>query len=297
MIYAIASYAWWGLFPLYWKLLQAVPATEILAHRVFWSFVFFVVLVAIRGKRREFLAMLSRPRYMVILLLSALLITSNWGVYIYSVNSGQILEASLGYFLNPLLNVVLGMLFLRERLTTGRWIAVGIAVLGVVQLTAGTGAVPLLALFLGLTFALYAFVRKLLGVNSLVGMTVETLFLAPAALVYFSLFSGSSGAGPAFMWSVPTALLLALGGVITALPLLWFTEAANRLSLSTLGICQYISPSLQFLLALIVFKEPFSFSRAAGFICIWAALFVYSVTGRSNAGPGSRLSVPQSALR
>jgi chloramphenicol-sensitive protein RarD len=275
LVYALSAYGLWGLFPIYWRLLKAVPATEILANRVLWSFVFFLLGVWGLGRREALLRCLSRRSDLLRLALSSALICANWGVYIYAVNSGQILESSFGYFINPIVNVLLGLLFLRERLSGLRWLAVGIALVGIVQLGAGTQRFPWIALALALTFGFYALVRKRLNADALVGMTIETMLAAPLAglFIAYRLRSGSVVVTPG---SGELAALLVLGGLVTAVPLFWFAEATLRLPLATLGFCQYLSPSLQFLCAVLVFSEPFPTSKARGFVAIWVALAIYS---------------------
>lgn len=269
--YALAAYTAWGLFPAYWKLLKHVPSSEILAHRIVWASVFFLVLGFIRDRAGAAAKLRLAVKKWRALGLASLLIGANWWVYIYAVNHGFVLESSLGYFINPLVNVALGSLFLGERLARIQKVAVGIAALGVLQLAAQGDHVPYIALFLAGSFGTYGLLRKKLGLDPLSASAVESLFLTVPALAYLGAAPGAGDRTFLDFW------MLMLGGVVTGLPLLWFMEAAKRLPLSTLGFFQYLAPSLQFSLAVFAFGEAFTAVHAKGFAMIWAALALYSV--------------------
>jgi chloramphenicol-sensitive protein RarD len=273
-LYGIAAYALWGLFPLYWPLLRPAGAAEILAHRIVWSLVFTALLVSGLAGARAF-AGLSRRR-LALLALAAGLVSLNWGTYIWAVNSGHVVETSLGYFINPLVSVVLGVAFLGERLRRGQWIAVAIVTTAVVVLTVDYGRPPWIALALATTFGLYGFVKKIAGVPALPSLTIETGLLFLPALGYLLLLEARGAATFAHV-SLGKDVLLVICGVITAVPLLFFAGAANRIPLTTLGLLQYIAPGLQFLCGVLVFHEPMPASRWAGFALVWLGLAWFSV--------------------
>jgi chloramphenicol-sensitive protein RarD len=268
---AVAAFLLWGLFPLYWKRLAAVPALEVVAHRTAWGLVAMAVWVTLRGRWGDARAIASRPRTVARLAGSALLIGLNWLLYVWAVVHDHVVEASLGYFVNPLVNVLLGVLVLRERLSRAQWIAVALAAAGVAILTVAHGRLPWIALALAVSFGLYGLARKTVGADAVVGLLWETGLLAPVAAGYLVVLQarGTGAFGPA---DPGTSELLALGGAVTAVPLVLFAYGARALPLSTLGFLQYLSPSLQFLLAVLVFREPFTPAHAATFACIWAAL-------------------------
>lgn len=272
------AYFFWGLFPLYWKPLSHVPAIEILGHRMVWSLVFVaVVLFWMKDVKRTF-SLLKAPGIAKTFLLSSLLLATNWGLYIWAVNEGMILECSLGYFMNPLVNILLGAVFLKERLRPLQKIAVLIATLGVVWMTFHLGKLPWVALILALSFGFYGLIRKTAKLNSLEGLSVETLLLAGPALIFLLslewLGKGSFGHIPAYQ-----SWMLAGAGIVTAVPLLLFAIGARRLPLSTMGILQYLSPSIQFGLGVWLYHEPFDHVRFMGFIAIWTALAIYTLEG------------------
>jgi len=273
ILYGIAAYTSWGLFPLYFKAVAGVAPVEVLAHRALWSFAMLAVLVAFLGRWTELGRELRSGKLLAMLGLSTLLIAANWLVFIYAVTSGQVLQASLGYFINPLVNVLLGVVFLRERLRPYQTLSILLALVGVLVLAGFVGEVPWIALTLALTFASYGLMRKIMPVDGLVSLTVETLAMMPVALAYL-VYLGTTrqGAGT----SLGTLGLLALSGPVTTVPLLFFGVAARRLRLSTLGIVQYVSPTLQFLLAVVAFGEPFSTAQIVSFGCIWTAIAIYT---------------------
>jgi chloramphenicol-sensitive protein RarD len=273
ILYGIAAYGSWGIFPLYFKTVASVPPVEVLAHRALWSFVMLAVLVGLLGRWKEVWRELHSRKLLLMLALSTLFIAANWLMFIYAVTSGQVLQASLGYFINPLVNVLLGVLFLRERLRPRQTLSIGLALIGVLVLTAFVGKVPWVALTLALTFSFYALMRKLMPVDGFVSLAVETLLMVPVALAYLGYLAATSSHEPL---RLSTVGLLMLSGPITTVPLLFFGSAARRLRLSTMGILQYLSPSLQFLLAVLVFGEPFSSAQLLSFACIWAAVLIYA---------------------
>jgi chloramphenicol-sensitive protein RarD len=281
----------WGLFPLYWKMLSGVPALEVVAHRTAWGLVAAAGLVTLRARWAPVVAVASRPRTLLTLAVSAGLIGFNWLLYIWAVVHDHVTEASLGYYVNPLVNVLLGVLVLRESLTRPQWIAVGLAAVGVSVLTLGHGRFPWIALALAVTFGLYGLVRKTVAADPLTGLLWETAILAPFA-VSLLLVLASRGAGVFGPAHPKASALLALGGLVTAVPLVLFAHGARSLPLSTLGLIQYLSPSLQFLLAVFLYREPFTAAHAVTFACIWTALatLTWDLRRRLAGGrPGSDL--------
>ena len=276
LFYALACYITWGLFPLYWKLLVHVPSQQILAHRIIWSVVFLIAMLLVL-RNRNFLVYLKRPRTLGLLFITGTLVGGNWFVYIYAVNHDHIVEASLGYYINPLVNVLFGVLFLKERLGKLKLIAVAFALAGVAWLAFHIGRVPWISLFLAFSFALYALFRKKANLESLPGLLIETLLLSPMAL-YYLWFVNQQGSGVFLHASLLINFLLILGGPVTAIPLFWFGKAATRIPLSTIGFIQYLSPTLQLMLGVLVYREPFSPVYLASFMLVWTALVIYSVS-------------------
>ena len=275
VVYAVLAFLIWGISPIYWKALRAVPALEIILHRMVWSFFFLVPLIIIMRRWQEFIDTLKNHRTLLILLFTALIIGGNWLLYIWAVNNDHLLQASLGYYINPLVNVVLGMVFLKERLRAPQILAVVLATAGVLYLTIYYGEFPWIALTLAVSFGLYGLIRKVAPVGSLVGLAVETLLLSIPALVYL-FYLDSQGQGSIFRVSLKLDLLLMGCALVTAIPLLFFTLGARRLYLSTIGLLQYIAPSCMFFLAVFLFREPFSSAQVVAFILIWTALAIYS---------------------
>ena len=290
---AVGSFLIWGVMPLYWHMLKSVPSLQIIAHRIAWSTLLVVGWLTWkygRGWLRETLAL---PRAAWMLALSGVLIAFNWGMYIWAVNAGHVVEASLGYFINPLLNVVLGVVVLHERLHRAQWVSVAIATGGVLWLTFNYGSFPWIALSLAVSFGTYGLVRKLVGVPPVRGLGVESLYLLlPAlALLLWGEMNGDGhvlahGASAAWGWQVMG--LLVLGGALTALPLIGFADAVKRIPFSMVGVLQYIAPTMQLLIGVLVFHEPFGRDRAIGFTCIWVALAIFAADGllrsrRANA--------------
>ncbi len=276
VLYAGMAFFIWGISPVYWKAMQQVPALEIIAHRTVWAFFFLIVLSLVQKRWTEFKAVLQAPRSMAILLVTAILVCINWLVYVWAVNAGYLLQASLGYYINPLVNVMLGMVFLRERLSRHQAVAVLLACGAVVYRTVALGQFPWISMTLGFGFGIYGLIRKVAPVNSLVGITVETLWLTPFAAAYLACLE-LSGEGNFLHAGVFSDVLLAGTGVLTAVPLLFFNLGARRINLSTVGLMQFISPSCMFLLAVVAYDEPFTADQLWTFALIWAALAIYSI--------------------
>lgn len=275
-LYALLAYGSWGLLPIYWKFFQQSSAVEVLSHRMIWSLVFLSVILLVQQRQAEVGLLLKSPHRLGLLLATATLLTCNWGLYIYGVNSDRVVETSLGYFINPLVSVLLGFIFLRERLYRGQQVAVILAAIGVSYFVWQFAAVPWIALGLAFTFAFYGLLRKVVAVAPMVGLAVETLMITPLALVLVGYWQ-ATGVGH-FGTTLPLSLLFVGAGVMTSMPLLWFNNAAKRLRLSTLGFFQYVAPSIQLMLGVFLFREPFTPTHAVTFGCIWTALLLYSTT-------------------
>lgn len=276
--FGVGAYVLWGLFPLFWPLLEPARPTEILAHRFVWSLVVVLVILAIQRRWAWIPALLRRPRRLALLVLAAVLIAVNWWTYIYGVNSGQVVETSLGYFINPLVTVMIGVIVLRERLRRVQWAALGLGAIAVVVLAVDYGRVPWIALVLAFSFAAYGLIKKVLSMDAVQSLTAETAVLFLPALAYLLLIDGGTFA----RGSPGHDALLAASGVVTAIPLLLFGAAARRLPLSTIGLLQYFGPALQFVIGVWVFHEPMPLSRLVGFALVWAALVVLTVDGLRN---------------
>jgi chloramphenicol-sensitive protein RarD len=276
-LFAVAAFGFWGLSPVYFKLLPHVPPVEILAHRVLWSVFFGALFVTLTQAWPAVRAALADPPALRALALTAALVSSNWLIYIYAVVNDQVMATSLGYYINPLVNVLLGMMFLGERLGRGRALAVVLAAAGTASLAFELRGLPWISLSLAFTFGFYGLIRKRLGLPPLAALFVETLLLAPLALLVLAWF-GLRGAS-AFGSDLRTTLLLVLAGPVTLLPLLWFAEAARRLPLITVGFFQYLAPTLTFLLATLVYGETFTAAWAITFVLIWSGLAVFTIEG------------------
>jgi chloramphenicol-sensitive protein RarD len=273
--YGIAAFTWWGLCPVYFKAVAQVPALEVLAHRVIWSVVLLAILIGLQKRWGEVRSVLRERPTMLRLGATTVLIANNWGIFIWAVANGELLQASLGYFINPLINVLLGVVLLRERLRRMQMLSVVLAAVGVGYMIVEYGEVPWIALLLAFSFAFYGLLRKTARAEALVGLTVETTLLAPLALAFlFYKGAQSTGSFAAVSWQLD--VLLASAGIITAVPLIWFTAAARRLRYSTLGFIQYLAPTGQFLLAVLAFGEPFTRDHLITFAFIWTALAIYS---------------------
>lgn len=275
-LYGIGAYVLWGFFPLYMRLLRPADPLEILAHRIVWSVVFVALVLAAMRNRSFLRALLRRPRALAALGVAAALVALNWGTYIYGVNSERVVETSLGYFVNPLVVVLLGVFVLRERLRPAQWAALGVGGAAVVVLTVDYGRPPYLALVLSFTFAGYGLVKKRLGLPAAEGLFVESAVLALPALAYLAWLVGTGGAAFGAVSAGHTALLVSAGAA-TAIPLLMFAGAANRLPFTSLGMLQYLAPILQFGCGVIIFREPMPPARLAGFALVWLALAVFTV--------------------
>jgi chloramphenicol-sensitive protein RarD len=275
LAYGLAAYGLWGVIPLYFWALRSLPPVEFLAHRIVWCLLFLVVVLTLSRRWPAVFRALGTPRTRRLLTVSACLVAVNWLVYIYSVATERVLHSSLGYFINPLFNVLLGLVFFRERLRPAQWLAVALAAAGLAYLVWAAGELPWIAPALAVSFGLYGLVRKVTPVDGLTGLAVETLVLTPpaAACLLWWAAAGSSSFGHNG-WHFDA--LLMLSGVLTALPLLCFGQAARRLRLSTLGFLQYLAPSTQFLLAVYLFGEPFRPEQQVGFGCTWVALLIFT---------------------
>jgi chloramphenicol-sensitive protein RarD len=275
-LYALGAYTLWGVFPVYWKFLKAFSSLELIAHRLIWAFLFYLCLSAYhsRGNFATWLNIYRSPKLRLAVIAASVFLTTNWLLYIYAVNSGQVVEASLGYFITPLFNVLTGWLVLRETLSRTRWISLALAAVGVSLLAFQSDHFPWIALGLATTFSIYGLIRKRLTVSVFDASTAETAALvipATAFVIYSRYFAPEIHQASTLEFS-----LLAASGVVTGLPLIWFAQAARRLPLSKLGFFQYIAPTIQFLLGVFAYSEPFSTVKLWSFAFIWAALGVFS---------------------
>lgn len=281
LTYGIAAYLCWGFFPLYWPLLEPASAYEVLAHRIVWTLVFCVGLLTITHKWGAFRSIIGQRRLMLPLALASVVITLNWGGFIWGVTNGHVIETSLGYFINPLMTVLLGVFLLGENLRRLQWLAVGLGTLAVVVLTIDYGRPPWIALLLATSFATYGFLKKRANLGTIEALSVETTILTPFALAYLLFLQVSGTLAFGHEGALNTTLLIGTG-VVTAIPLLMFGAAATRLSLTTIGILQYLGPILQFVFGLTIFDEEMSTARWIGFIIVWAALVIFTIDGVHN---------------
>ena len=296
ILYALGAYSLWGILPVYWKALESVPPIQILGHRVVWSFALLAVLILQRREAMSLVKVLASRRIILFAALAAGLLGVNWLVYIWGVNNGHIVEASLGYFINPLVSVLLGVLFFKERLRQLQWAAVGLAACGVIYLTIRSGTLPWISLTLALTFGFYGLLKKKSPLEALPGLGLEMAFLLLPALGYL-LFAQGQGSGAFGHAGAETDLLLIFTGVVTAWPILMFGMAARSIPLTLVGLLQYIAPTCQFLLGVLAYGEPFTHERLIGFSVIWLALLLYWLEGwlrRRKATPG-RAAQPEAA--
>lgn len=276
VLYGIGAYVLWGFFPIYWKFLHEVPALQVIGHRISWSFILLLVYILLTGQWAGFRSAAFKRKTIGIYSVAAVLLSFNWLIYVWGVNAGFIVETSLGYFINPLLSVSLGVLFLRERLRPVQWIPVGLAALGVGYLTFVYGRLPWIALSLAFTFGFYGFVKKLSPLGSLHGLTLETAIVFPLALVYLSVTE--AGGNGVFLHSGAFVDVLLIGaGLVTTIPLLMFASAAKQIPLTIVGLLQYIAPTLQFLIGVFVYKEPFDLAHFLGFAIVWVALIIFAL--------------------
>jgi chloramphenicol-sensitive protein RarD len=278
IMYGIGAYLAWGVFPIYWKLLHGISAIQLISHRIIWSFVLLALILLATRQWKSFRTAAFSRRVVLIYLASAILLSINWLTYVWAVNAGYVVESSLGYFINPLFSVLLGVLFLREKLRPWQWAAIGLAAIGVIYVAISYGQFPWIALTLTFSFGIYGLIKKTAMLGSLYGLTLETGLLFIPAVVFLVAMEGL-GRG-AFLHSSPTADLLMVGaGLVTTVPLLLFASAAQRIPLSTVGVLQYITPTMQFLLGILVFHEAFNRSHLIGFCIVWLALIILWVEG------------------
>jgi len=290
LLYGILAYTMWGVLPIYWHLLNSVQASQILVARIIWSLTFLVILLSLRRGWGWVKPLLLQRQTLLIVGIAAILLSVNWFIYIWAVTAGFVVETSLGYFINPLVNVLLGTILLKERLRTGQWAAIGMAAIGVLYLTVHYRTLPWIALSLALTFGFYGLMKKKVHLGSAESLTGEMAVLFLPALV-FSIYLLITGQAAIVNSSATIQLLLVGSGIVTAIPLILFAAAARREPLSTLGLLQYIAPTLQFLIGIFILKEPFSGSTLIGYVIIWFALILYSLEGiwqrRSQLAPAS----------
>lgn len=294
LLYASGAFLLWGAVPVYWKTLQHVPALEILAHRVVWGLVFVAVWMTIRGRWQDFRAVFGRPRTVAALLASTVFIATNWGLFVYAVVTDRVLATSLGYYINPLVNVLLGLVVLGERLNRRQWFAVALAAFAVFLLTVRAGQLPWISLVLPVSFGFYSLLRKTVHADAVVGLTFETAALAPLA-VGLLLRQEHLGVGALGHRGLTMDLLLVAAGLVTAVPLILFTLGVRRIPLSTAGLLQYIAPTCTFLLAVLLYGEPFTPTHALSFGLIWTALVIYSLDLRARLRASHGLETVESA--
>jgi chloramphenicol-sensitive protein RarD len=290
VLYAVGAYLIWGFLPIYWKALKQVPPLEILNNRVVWSLVFLAILISVRKNWAPLRQAVTRPRVVLVYAVAACLLAANWLTYIWGVNSGFIVETSLGYFINPLVSVLLGVLFLREKIRPLQWLPIGMAAAGVLYLTFSLGSPPWIALVLAFTFALYGLIKKTSPLGSLHSLTMETGILFVPSLLYL-MYAAQQGIGGFGQYHTQTNILLVSTGIVTAVPLLLFGAAARSISLSVLGLLQYIAPTCQFLIGVLVYHEPFTLANLVGFSIIWTALALYWLEGVLARREAARLTV------
>ena len=280
ILYAAGAYMMWGILPIYWKLVEGVPAEEILAHRIVWAFVFMLLILGISKRFSQFLgelvSLFKRPKLFISLTIASILISGNWFVYIWAVNHNHIIEASLGYYINPLVSILLGTIVLKEKLNFWQYVAVGLAGVGVIILTLRYGSIPWIALSLAFTFGLYGLTKKLLNYDAMIGLTMETMIVTPFAVLYLFMV-GEHGFGSFGSISTTSTLLLLGAGAVTALPLLYFAKGTQLIPLYMIGFLQYIAPTISLILGVFVFHEHFTSAHIMAFFFIWIALFVFSI--------------------
>lgn len=275
VLLAVIAYALWGVLPVYWKAVKAIPPQEILAHRIIWSFVFITIIMAFRKQLGFAFTIVKKPKLIGYISLCSLLITINWGVYIWAVNSGHIIDASMGYYINPLVSVLLGIFVLKEKMRLNGIIAITLAALGVLYMTYQYGKVPWIALTLALSFAFYGLLKKMIPVDSLTGLLLETAVITPFALIYV-LIKQTQGTGAMFTSPIPTVMLLC-AGIVTATPLLLFAMSTKLAKLSTIGFVQYFSPSISMVLGVAIYNEKFTLTHVISFGLIWVGILVFAI--------------------
>lgn len=277
IIYGVMAFTAWGLLPIYWKLLNRVPALEILAHRIVWSFVFVTALLLIKGDFNTLKVILASKRKLLLVLAGAILVSINWYTYIWAVNANFVLQTSMGYYINPLIVSLLSMFVLKEKFNRGKILALILAATGVLILTVQYGEIPWVALILATSFALYGLVKKVLNLDTITVLALETLMITPIAFIYISRLQ-LSGAGSFFSISIPVMFFLIFSGIVTATPLLWFARGTQLVEFSTIGFLQYIAPTISFFLGVFLFKEEFSTAHLISFGFIWTAVIIYTYT-------------------
>ncbi len=275
LLYGVSAYTLWGLFPIYWPLLKPANPLEIVSHRAVWTLVFCFIILALTKTLKSTLSLLKRPRIVAGLFLGSILISINWIIYIYAANNEHVVEASLGYYINPIVVIATGVIVLKEKMRPLQWLAVGIATLGVAVLTIDYGRLPWIALGLALSWGSYGLVKKQLGLGALEGLSIETLLSSGFYLAYL-IWLGNKGEGH-FTYSLTLTLLLIGGGAVTAIPLLLFNGSTNRLPLTLIGLLQYITPTIQFCIGVWYYNEDMSTARWVGFLIIWVALMSLAI--------------------
>ena len=282
---AVGAYSIWGFFPVYWKLLKHVPALQLLGHRIGWSFILLFLFLLVSQRLDKFRRAIDSPRVLGTYLVAAILIGINWLTYVWAVNAGYIVETSLGYFINPLVSVLMGVVILKETIRTWQWVAIGIAAMGVLYLTVSYGTIPWIALTLAFSFGFYGLVKKTAPLNSINGITLETGILFLPSLGWL-IFADVSGEGAFLHTGWISDILMVGAGLVTTVPLLMFASATKLIPLSMVGILQYFAPTIQFLLGVLVYHESFTSYRVVGFTIVWFALIIFGVEGwlvqRSN---------------
>lgn len=274
VLYGIGAYLLWGIFPIYWKWLHTVPAIQVISHRIIWSFVLLALILFVTRQWKAFRSAAFSRRVVLIYLASAILLSINWLTYVWAVNAGFVIETSLGYFINPLISVLLGVIFLREKLRTWQWVPIGLAAIGVVYVAVSYGQFPWIALTLAFSFGIYGLVKKVAPLGSLYGLTLETgLLFLPA--VGFLVYMQTIGQGAFLQGGFIKDMLMVGAGVVTTIPLLLFASAAQLIPLSTVGVLQYITPTMMFLLGVLAYHEPFNRSHLIGFCIVWLALILF----------------------
>lgn len=289
IIYAVLTYLCWGLLPLYWRLFDTMSALEILSHRILWSFVFVAIIVTAAKRWKHMKAAVPDRKSKWAVLLCALFISCNWLIFIWAVNNNHVIETSLGYYMNPLISVLFAVVFLKEKLQKGQWLAIILAGIGVLLMAIQYGHIPVIAITLAISFSLYGLAKKLAKLDVLMGLTWETLIVFPISFLYLA-FIHVQGKATLSTLSSTSLILLLLAGAATALPLFWFAKAAERLPLSMVGFIQYIAPTTSLLLAIFVFHEPFTGGELFSFVLIWIALLLYSVATFRTSKTPHRLS-------
>ena len=276
VLYALAAYVMWGFLPIYMKALAHIPTPEVIAHRVLWSLPLAGVVILVMGRTRDLRTALRTPRMLGMGIVTAALISVNWGIYVWAIGAGYALEAALGYYINPLFSVLMGRVLLAERLAPAQWAAIGLAAAAVALLTYDAGRLPLVALGLTVTWGFYAYLKKSLPIGPNQGFTLEVMLLAPFALAYV-IWLGATGQAHFLQGVLTNDLLLIGAGVVTAVPLMVYANGAKRLRLSTIAMMQYLSPTMIFLIAVFVFDEPFTGVRVVAYPMIWLALVIFSL--------------------